>query len=67
MVTSVVADESSAGNPAAIAGNRSIVVLQLGQEYILDLMLLVQVHAQLEEIQSMGKTTTTQGTTKELA
>jgi len=63
--TSVMADESSSGNPAVIAGNRSIAVLQLGQEHILDSTLLVQAHAQLEEIQSMSQTTTAQGITKE--
>lgn len=62
--TSTVAnDGNSAENPAMVSGNRSIVVLQLGQEHIPDSTLLVQAHVQLEEIQALSKSTSTTGKT----
>eukprot|EP00536_Pseudo-nitzschia_multiseries_P008410 jgi/Psemu1/198055/e_gw1.213.87.1 len=45
-------EDGSSGNPALAAGNRSIAVLQLGQEHIPDSTLLVQAHAHLEEIRN---------------
>ena len=57
-------DDNAAENLAMVGGNRSIAVLKLGQNHISDSTLLVQAHAQLEEIQALGNTTLATGKTK---
>ncbi|VEU36726.1 unnamed protein product [Pseudo-nitzschia multistriata] len=66
VVTSSAAasDDTSAANPAAVFGNRSIAVLELGQEHIPDSTLLVHAQAQLEEIHFLSKASSAAGTTK---
>lgn len=58
-------DENSAGNPTMVGGNRSIAVLQLGQDHIPDSTLLVQAHVRLEEIQALSTSTSTTVKTRE--
>jgi len=55
---------TSAENPAMATGNRSIAVLQLGQEHIPDSTLLVQAHAQLEEVKALSSNTSASATGK---
>ena len=56
--STATSDDNSAEKLALMGGNRSISVLKLGQKHIPDSTLLVQAHAQLEEIQALGKSTT---------
>jgi hypothetical protein len=58
------ATEESAEKSAMLGFNRSVAVLQLGQEHIPDSTLLVQAHAQLEEIQALSNSTTATGNLK---
>ncbi len=57
-------DDNAAENLAMIGGNRSIAVLKLGQKHIPDSTLLVQAHAQLEEIQALGSSSSATGKMK---
>jgi len=57
-------DDNAAENLAMVGGNRSIAVLKLGQKHIPDSTLLVQAHAQLEEIQALGKSSSETGKTR---
>jgi hypothetical protein len=57
-------NNNSAENPAMATGNRSIAVLQLGQEHIPDSTLLVQAHAQLEEIKALSSNNSASATGK---
>jgi len=59
-------DDNAAENLAMVGGNRSIAVLKLGQKHIPDSTLLVQAHAQLEEIQALGMSSSATGKTETL-